>query len=143
MSDSPVMDKTLAHLVSFVQEQYPESRPLSSPPLAPLCRFGASLPGLPLESSLVNVSASLPRLLQFRVLVRQGGGGGGCAASGSPTGVPALYDFRCSQGVSLLVRLYRVLLSLLSFLWLLGLLFHCPELGNCGSLYLAVRLRRP
>ena len=39
-----------------------------------------------------------------------------CAASGSPSGVPVLSDFRCSQGVSLLVRSYRVLLSLLSFL---------------------------
>ena len=27
-----------------------------------------------------------------------GGGGGGCAASGSPSRVPALYDFRCSRG---------------------------------------------
>ena len=39
MSDCPVMDKTFARIVSFVSEQYPESHPLSSPPLAPLSGF--------------------------------------------------------------------------------------------------------
>ena len=38
--------------------------------------------------------------------VKVGGRGGGevCAVSGSPYGVPELYDFRCLLGLSLLVR---------------------------------------
>ena len=39
VSTSPVMDKTFACLISFVYEQYTESRPLSSPPLPPCCGF--------------------------------------------------------------------------------------------------------
>ena len=37
VSASPVMDKTLSRLISFVYKDYPESRPLSSPHLPPRC----------------------------------------------------------------------------------------------------------
>ena len=50
---------------------------LPSPLLAPLCRFGASLLGLPLEGNLVRISISPPRLFWLRVLVRQAVGRGG------------------------------------------------------------------
>ena len=38
VSASPVLGKTFARLISFIYEQYPKSRPLSSP-LPPRCGF--------------------------------------------------------------------------------------------------------
>ena len=39
ISTTPVADQTLIRLVSFIYDKYPESCPLSSPPLAPRCGF--------------------------------------------------------------------------------------------------------
>ena len=39
VSASTVFDKTFTRLISFVHDQYPESRPLSFPSLPPLCGF--------------------------------------------------------------------------------------------------------
>ena len=66
----PVMDKTLAHLASFIYDSYPESRPLSAPPLAPWFDF-PSLLALSTPESHCLPSVSLPW-----PLVSQGGGGG-------------------------------------------------------------------
>ena len=41
VSTPQVQDKTLVRLVNFIYDQYPESRPLASPPLAPHCEFEA------------------------------------------------------------------------------------------------------
>ena len=113
------MDKTLARLPSFIHDSSPESCPLLRSlsgtilHLCSCCRLCLS--------HIVRLSVSIPRLLRLRVPVRQAAGGGDfCAASGSPFGVPVLYNFRCSLSVSLFVRLYRVLLSMLYFLWLLA-----------------------
>ena len=39
VSSPQVVDKTYAGLISYVYSQYPESRPLSSPPVLPRCAF--------------------------------------------------------------------------------------------------------
>ena len=73
------------------------SRVSSAPPLAPWSDF-ASLFVLSTPESHRPPSISLPRLLWLRVLIRQAGGGGGggvCAASGSPSRIPAPSNFRC------------------------------------------------
>ena len=41
VSNPPVVDKTVARLATFIHDQYPESRPLSAPSLAPRCGFEA------------------------------------------------------------------------------------------------------
>ena len=38
-SNLPVVDETLVRLTNFIHERYPESCPLSAPPLAPRCSF--------------------------------------------------------------------------------------------------------
>ena len=81
----------------------PESRPLSAPPRSDF----TSLFALSTPESRCPPSVSLP---QLRVLICRGG----CTTSGSPSGVPALPDFRFWLGLSLFVRSYRVLLSVLS-----------------------------
>ena len=51
-SHPPAVDKMLVRLTGFIRDRYPESRPLSSPPVAPWCRL-ESLYAVsdPLESS--------------------------------------------------------------------------------------------
>ena len=116
---SLVVDKTLARLASFIHDSYPESHLLSAPPLTPWYDFATLLVLSTPESHRPPFRLS-PTASPASFSGPSSRGGGVCAASGSPSGVPALYDFHCSLGLSLFVRSYKVLLSILYFLRLLA-----------------------
>ena len=115
VSDPQLWIKLLACLPSFIHGSSPESRPMSAPPLA--SRYGfASLfalstppeshrPPFHLSPTASPASCSAPSSWW-----------GVALHLGHPLGVPALSNFRCSLGVSLFIRSYGVLLSLLCFL---------------------------
>ena len=65
VSTPPVADRFLISIVTFIYANNLNLVLLSSPPLALLCRFGAYLPVLPFENSLVRVSISLTLLLRL------------------------------------------------------------------------------
>ena len=67
-SNPPVVDKTLVRLAGFIHHRYPESHPLSAPPVAPRCGF-ESMRSPTLQSLLVRASAcTLGLPTSFRAL---------------------------------------------------------------------------
>ena len=141
----PVADRTLIRIVTFIYANNPNlviffHLSLRSAGSELLFRV---YPSRAVSSAFPSLSHGFSGFEFWSVKLRGARVGGGFALRlGHPPG-SLRSDFRCSLGVSLIVRSYRVLLSLLCFLWLLSLLFRGAELEHYRSPYLALRLHHP
>ena len=117
------MDKTLATLASFIHGSYPESRPLSAPPLASQYDFASLLAlSTPPESHRLPFHLS-PMASPASCSGPSSWGGGGvvlCCVRVTLRGPCALRFFAVRWVWAFLFYHIRVWLSILYFLWLLA-----------------------